>query len=60
MANHNKRNKVSKRFYTQTIEINDGIAEDANQKTTKTIVHHYTPKKKGRTLGDMVYESYPI
>lgn len=60
MANRNKRNKVSKRFYTQTIETNKGIAKDANEKVTKTIVQEYHRKKKGRTLGDMVYESYRV
>ena len=55
-----KIRKSGKRYYTQTITANGGIKYDANEKVTKTIKHirHYT--KRGRTLGDMVYESYPV
>lgn len=55
-----KIRKSGKRFRIQTIIANNGIKSDANEKVTKTIKHirHYT--KRGRTLGDMVYESYPV
>lgn len=56
----NKRHKISHDRYTETIIVNDGIAEDANQKITKTIIKQTIRPKRGRTLGDMVYESFPV
>lgn len=55
-----KTRKSGKRYYTQTITINNGIKSDANEKVTKTIKHIRANNKRGRTLGDMVYESYHI
>lgn len=45
---------------THIILINNGIAADANQKVTKTIIYDNTKPKKGRTLGEMVFESFPV
>ena len=52
----NKRHKISHDRYTETIILNNGIAKDANQKVTKTVVKPTIKSKRGRTLGDMVYE----
>lgn len=56
-TNRNSRGKISRCKYTKTITLNKGIATDANQKVTKTIVVQNNPNKKSRTLGEMVYES---
>ena len=56
-TNRNSRGKISRRKYTKTITLNKGIAADANQKVTKTIIAQNNPVRKGRTLGEMVYES---
>lgn len=56
-TNRNSRGKISRRKYTKTITLNKGIAIDANQKVTKTVVMQNNPVRKGRTLGEMVYES---
>ena len=53
---HNKRGKISHDRYTETIVLNNGIAKDANQKVTKTIIKSTVRLKRGRTLGDMVHE----
>lgn len=55
-ANKNKRGKLCRNKRTQTIVLSNGIAGDTNEKVTKTIVTGVYRKKKGRTLGDMVYE----
>jgi hypothetical protein len=34
----NKRHKISHDRYTETIILNNGIAKDANEKVTKTII----------------------
>ena len=54
MSKNNKSR--GKRIYTQTITINNGIKSDANEKVTKTIKHIRCNNKRGRTLGEMVYE----
>lgn len=56
-TNRNSRGKVTRRNYTKTITINNGIALDANQKVTKTVIVRNNPNRNGRTLGEMVYES---
>lgn len=56
-TNRNSRGKISRRKYTKTITLNKGIAADANQKVTKTVVMQNNPVRNGRTLGEMVYES---
>lgn len=55
-----KSNTKGRRLHTTTIIKAKGIAKDANEKVTKTIIHQNIRPKKGRTLGDMVYESYPV
>lgn len=55
--NKNSRGKITRRKYTKTITINNGVARDANQKVTKTFIIANQPNNKGRTLGEMVYES---
>lgn len=55
-----KIRKSGKRFRIQTITTNNGIKSDANEKVTKTIKHIRYHNQCGRTLGDMVYESYPV
>lgn len=55
-----KSNTKGRRLHTTTIIKNKGIAKDANEKLTKTIVHEVIRHKRGRTLGDMVYESFPV
>lgn len=54
---YNKRGKISHDRYTETIILNKGIAKDANEKITKTIRKQTVRLSKGRTFGDMVYES---
>ena len=39
-SDRNSRGKFSKAKHTQTIIKNNGIAKDANEKITKTIIHH--------------------
>lgn len=56
-TNRNSRGKITRRNYTKTITINNGIAQDANQKVTKTIRVANNIIHKGRTFGEMVYES---
>lgn len=56
-TNRNSRGKISRRKYTKTITLNKGIAADANQKVTTTFIVANNPTHKGRTLGEMVYES---
>lgn len=56
-TNRNSRGKVTRKNYTKTITIQKGIAIDANQKVTKTIVMPNNPVRNGRTLGEMIYES---
>ncbi len=57
-ANKNSRGKTTRRKYTKTITLNNGVAKDTNQKVTKTFVLEKQPNNsKGRTLGEMVYES---
>lgn len=34
----NKKHKISHDRYTETIILNNGIAKDANEKVTKTII----------------------
>lgn len=54
---YNSRGKISHDKYTETIIVCKGIAIDANQKVTKTVVKPTVKLRKGRTLGDMVYEN---
>lgn len=57
-TNKNSRGKITRRKYTKTITLNNGVAISANQKVTKTFVLEKQPSnRKGRTLGEMVYES---
>lgn len=56
-TNRNSRGKITRKNYTKTIIIQKGIAIDVNQKVTKTVVTPNNPVRKGRTLGEMVYES---
>lgn len=56
-TNRNSRGKITRRNYTKTIVINNGIARDTNQKVTKTFIVANNPTHKGCTLGEMVYES---
>lgn len=53
---YNSRGKISHDKHTETVIVCKGIAIDANQKVTKTIVKPTVKSKRGRTLGDMVYE----
>ena len=53
---YNSRGKISHQRYNSTVIIDNGIARSANQKTTKLITMTRETRKKGRTLGDMVYE----
>ncbi len=55
--NRNKRGVISRRRYMKTIIKNNGAAKDANEKVTKTIIMTKAANPKGRTLGEMVYES---
>lgn len=55
--NKNSRGKITRRKYTKTITINNGVARDANQKVTKTFIIANQPNNKKRTLAEMVYES---
>ncbi len=57
-TNKNSRGKITRRKYTKTITINNGVARSTNQKVTKTFILEKEPNSsKGRTLGEMVYES---
>ena len=49
--------KKGARKITQTIRLAK-VAGDANQKTTKTIIHNRQFSHRGRTFAEMVYESY--
>ena len=53
---YNSRDQISHDKHTETVIVCKGIAIDANQKVTKTIVKPTIKSKRGRTLGDMVYE----
>lgn len=56
-TNKNSRGKITRRKYTKTITLNNGIAISTNEKVTKTVVAQNNPNRKGRTFGEMVYES---